>query len=141
MIQVLIASLKAVEHERPAGYLDAVLSAGTVVGEYVYLEDETYAALAKRYSGSIPPKGPGTILHRVFNSIGIMAVENCPCMKRMAQMDQWGWSECLNRVDEIVGWLGEEAGRRGLPFSTTIVRAALVTGLAAGAKVYGDETQ
>ena len=79
------------------------------------------------------------MLHRVFNSIGIYAVEDCPCMKRMATMDEWGWVKCQEpeRIEEIVGWLREEAGRRGLLFVETPVRAALVLGLAAGARVYG----
>lgn len=31
-------------------------------------------------------------------------------------MDAWGCDECEQRIDEIVGWLREEAGKRGLPF-------------------------
>lgn len=31
-------------------------------------------------------------------------------------MDEWGPDECEKRIDEIVGWLKEEATKRKLPF-------------------------
>jgi len=31
-------------------------------------------------------------------------------------MDQWGCDKCEERIDEIVGWLREEAAKRQLPF-------------------------
>jgi hypothetical protein len=35
-------------------------------------------------------------------------------------MDAWGCDECERRLDEIVGWLAEEAASRKLPFSSTV---------------------
>lgn len=31
-------------------------------------------------------------------------------------MDQWGCDKCEENIDEIVGWLREEATKRKLPF-------------------------
>ncbi len=59
----------------------------------------------------------GTQLKSLLAFMGIYAVPaNCSCNARVALMDAWGCDECERRIDEIVGWLREEAGKRGLPF-------------------------
>jgi hypothetical protein len=68
-----------------------------------------------------PAGGPGTELKGMLRRwLGIQATPTCPCNAHAVQMDLWGPDECERRLDEIVGWLEEEAKRRGLPF----VRAA-----------------
>jgi hypothetical protein len=37
-------------------------------------------------------------------------------------MDAWGSDECERRIDEIVGWLREEAARRRIPFVNALGR-------------------
>ena len=37
-------------------------------------------------------------------------------------MDQWGCDKCEERIDEIVGWLREEATKRRLPFIDAVGR-------------------
>jgi predicted Fe-S protein YdhL (DUF1289 family) len=40
-------------------------------------------------------------------------------------MNHWGCDECERRLDEIVGWLREEAQNRGLPFIEAGARMAV----------------
>jgi hypothetical protein len=63
--------------------------------------------------------GPGTELKKLLKRVGITASPTCSCNARARKMDEEearepGW--CEAHVDEIVGWLREEATKRGLPF-------------------------
>jgi len=63
--------------------------------------------------------GPGTEMKKLLATVGITASPACSCNARAAFMDareagEPGW--CAANVDEIVGWLREEATKRGLPF-------------------------
>lgn len=63
--------------------------------------------------------GPGTELKKVLAKIGITSTPTCSCNARARRMDEEearepGW--CEAHIDEIVGWLREEAEKRGLPF-------------------------
>jgi hypothetical protein len=144
MTLVLILAIHNVAPDRPAGYAEEVLAAGTPVttpdGEFIDIPDEAYDALAEKYSGKAAIKGPGSVLHRALEAIGIKALPSCPCLKRKAIMDQWGWDECQKpeRLDEITGWMEEEATIRGLLFFRPAARLALAAGLATGALVYGN---
>jgi hypothetical protein len=60
--------------------------------------------------------GPGTELKKLLKRVGITATPNCSCNARAAKMDQEGAEWCEAHLDEIVGWLREEATKRGLPF-------------------------
>jgi hypothetical protein len=73
-----------------------------------------------------PPGGPGTHLKALLRRIGITAKPNCPCNAHAAQMDRWGADECERRLDEIVGWLRDEAARRSLPFVELIARQVVL---------------
>lgn len=66
-----------------------------------------------------PTKGPGTELKKLLAKIGITATPTCSCNARARKMDEMeakepGW--CESHLDEIVGWLREEATKRKLPF-------------------------
>lgn len=66
-----------------------------------------------------PTHGPGTELKKLLKKIGITATPNCSCNARARRMDEEearepGW--CEANLDEIVGWLREEATNRGIPF-------------------------
>lgn len=65
-----------------------------------------------------PTHGPGTELKKLLAGwpLRITYTPDCPCRSHAAQMDAWGCDECERRIDEIVGWLREEAHKRGLPF-------------------------
>ena len=63
--------------------------------------------------------GPGTELKKLLSKIGITATPNCSCNARARRMDEEearhpGW--CEEHLEEIVGWLREEATKRKLPF-------------------------
>lgn len=66
-----------------------------------------------------PTSGPGVELKKLLKRIGIVATPNCACNARARRMDieearEPGW--CEAHLDEIVGWLREEAAKRSLPF-------------------------
>lgn len=63
--------------------------------------------------------GPGTELKKLLARMGIAATEGCGCNARALDMDfreraSPGW--CEEHIEEIVGWMREEASKRGLPF-------------------------
>ena len=118
MITFPIASLRQVAKRRPVGYLEDVLSHATVEGDSVSLTQEAYDALREKYKPA-PPSGPGTELKKLLKSVGIEAKPDCSCNKRAQLMDQNearepGW--CEAHIEEISGWLQEEAKKRGLPY-------------------------
>ena len=72
-----------------------------------------------------PTHGPGVELKKLLSIVGIVATPNCACNARARMMDENearkpGW--CLEHIDEIVGWLREEATKRGLPFIATLAK-------------------
>lgn len=63
--------------------------------------------------------GPGAELKRLLERIGIKPSSTCSCNARAQSMNdnearEPGW--CEAHMDEIVGWLREEAKSRKLPF-------------------------
>lgn len=66
--------------------------------------------------------GPGTELKALLKLIGITASPNCKCNARANIMDVWGCDVCETKIDEIVGWLKEEAQNRKLPFVETAAK-------------------
>ena len=74
------------------------------------------------------PGQPGTTLAAMLFAMGVRK-ESCDCHRHAEQMDEWGPDECGRRVPEIVGWLREEARKRGARFSergaTALVRIAV----------------
>ena len=117
---------------RPPGYVEDVLSHGTVEGDRVTLSDEAYAQLVAKYRGPSavvpksvkdrpppPPPGPGTELKALLKKVGITASPGCSCNKRAQVMDENeskepGW--CEANLETICDWLQEEATKRKLPF-------------------------
>jgi len=63
-----------------------------------------------------PTHGPGTELKELLKRVGITATPNCSCNARARTMDERGCDWCEANIAEIVGWLREEAAKRGLPF-------------------------
>ena len=66
-----------------------------------------------------PTHGPGTELKKLLKKVGITASPDCSCNARARLMDENeqrepGWVEA--NLDTVVGWLREEATKRGLPF-------------------------
>lgn len=77
----------------------------------------------------VGPVGPGTALKGMLATIGFVSDQNCHCEARARTMDQQGPDWCARNLNLIVGWLGEEAKRRHLPFipasARLLVRGAI----------------
>jgi hypothetical protein len=94
--------------------------------------DETHPAYPRfrkpRYAGP-KPSGPGTELKALLKTIGIVASPTCSCNKRAKVMDEKGCDWCEEHIDEIDGWLAEEAKKRKLPYISlagkTLIRLAI----------------
>jgi hypothetical protein len=75
------------------------------------------------------PLGPGTELKVLLKTIGITASPTCSCNKRAKVMDEKGCDWCEEHIDEIDGWLAEEAKKRKLPYISlagkTLIRLAI----------------
>jgi hypothetical protein len=55
-------------------------------------------------------RGPGDHLHdAILKWVGEGPTNNCQCNSRITQMNAWGPTGCREHLDEIVGWLVEEA--------------------------------
>lgn len=81
---------------------------------------------------TIPPVragGPGSELKKLLGWLGIKPTANCQCNARARDMDLRGPDWCESNQGEILAWLREEAGRRGLPFveiaAKSLVRLAI----------------
>jgi hypothetical protein len=125
MTRLAIAKVYAAAPHRKPGYLEAVMAAATPAGAtHIDLPSKEFARIRKKYSDQLLPEpkithGPGTELKKLLKRVGIVASPNCSCNARARKMDeeearQPGW--CVAHVDEIVGWLREEATKRKLPF-------------------------
>jgi hypothetical protein len=105
------------------------------VGRYVVKSNKThvfipradYEALRTFYGA--PTTGPGTELKALLKTIGITASPTCACNKRAKVMDEKGCDWCEEHIDEIDGWLAEEAKKRKLPYISlagkTLIRLAI----------------
>jgi len=131
MRRVRLSALHMIAPRRRPGYVEDALASGVIDGEFLLLEDAVYSALRARYRPG-PPSGPGTELKALLKTIGIVAKPNCSCNKRAAAMDenearQPGW--CEAHIEEIDGWLAEEAKKRKLPYLSlagrTLIRLAI----------------
>jgi hypothetical protein len=60
--------------------------------------------------------GPGSELMTILHRLGFRATAGCKCRQRAEMMDRQGCDWCEAHVPLIVGWLREEATKRGLPF-------------------------
>jgi hypothetical protein len=89
--------------------------------------------------------GPGAELKKLLGRIGIVATPSCSCNVRAKRMDieearAPGW--CEAHLDEIVGWLREEAGKRKLPFvdlaARLVVRRAIANARRLSANAAGN---
>lgn len=131
-----LAAINRAAKSRPSGYVEDVLSRGTVDGDLVTLTDEAYALLVAKYRGAsavvpksikerpLPPtSGPGTELKKLLSKIGITTKPGCQCNQRARVMDEKGADWCAENLSTIVGWLKEEHARQKIliPFSETAV--------------------
>jgi hypothetical protein len=79
-------------------------------------EASTNRHLGGANGGNSHSDGPGTELKKLLATVGITASPTCSCNARAAEMNARGVDWCKANIDTIVGWLREEAAKRGLPF-------------------------
>jgi len=65
------------------------------------------------------PFGPGTMLSKILESVGIKAAPNCGCKRKALTMNINGNEWCQQNIETIIDWLAEEAKKRNLPFIRT----------------------
>jgi len=107
-----LAALRRRAASRPAGYVESVLAvASEVNATHVILRREDYLSLRAKYAS-----GPGTEMKALLARIGIVASPTCSCNKRAKIMDEKGCDWCEEHIEEIDGWLAEEAKKRKLPY-------------------------
>jgi hypothetical protein len=66
--------------------------------------------------------GPGTELKKILSSVGIHAKPNCACNRKARIMDERGIEWCQKNINQIIGWLKEEAEKRKMPFVEAFAR-------------------
>jgi hypothetical protein len=59
----------------------------------------------------------GTEIKAILSWLGIKPTGDCPCESRAAYMDAMGCKWVKENVEEVVGWLEEEAAKRRIPFA------------------------
>ena len=123
MIVLSIEGIRANAANRPDGYVEDVLSQGIVREDgLIEFTQEAFDSLVVKYSpgttrsATTETRGPGTELKKLLSTVGITATPNCSCNARAADMDARGCDWCEENIDTVVGWLREEATKRGLPF-------------------------
>ena len=124
MIILALDGIRSQAESRPAGYYEDVVSRGVMREDgFIEFQEDVFSELVQKYSpdaarlhASGPASGPGTELKKLLASVGITATPNCSCNARALEMDRNGVEWCESNIDPIVGWLREEAEKRGLPF-------------------------
>jgi len=124
--RISLAKLHAAQ--RRPGYVAAVMAVAEPVSEtHVRVSEADFSRLRAEYS--LPEPRPGTELKALLKTIGIVAKPNCSCNKRAKVMDEKGCDWCAEHIDEIDGWLAEEAKKRKLPYISlagkTLIRLAI----------------
>jgi len=119
-VKFSLASLEETAKSRPPGYLEDVLSKGSVVSGQLVMDRREYDALMDKYR----PSGPGRELKKLLSWLGFKATPGCKCNKRARHMDQMGCDWCEQNVDQIVGWLRDEHDRQKsvIPFVALAVQ-------------------
>ena len=115
-MRVPLADIHARARERPAGYVEEVIAAGTVDGMYILIPTPTWSRLRAKYGGSVlavplppaPGVGAGTELKKLLAWLGIISVSGCRCNARAREMDDRGCDWCAAHIRIIVGWLRDE---------------------------------
>jgi hypothetical protein len=108
--------------EQIPGYEAEVMQCVTrSTATHVFIPRHDYDRLRAKYA----PTGPGTELKALLKTIGIVASPTCSCNKRAKVMDEKGCDWCEEHIDEIDGWLAEEAKKRKLPYLSLAGKALI----------------
>jgi hypothetical protein len=86
------------------------------------------------------PNGPGSILSGMLSSLGIKSAPTCSCKRRALEMNTRGPDWCEENIDQILGWLEEEATKRKLPFVKTIAKLMVQRAISKSRRLLAKET-
>lgn len=73
---------------------------------------------------------PGTELKKLLATLGLDSVLGCSCNDRARMMDAWGPEGCLDRKQEILGWLRESAKQTTTGAYLKAITKAVTSGMA-----------
>lgn len=136
VIRFSLADARAIAAARRPGYVEAIeAAAASRDGDTVLLSTQEYLRIKHQYAVSRP--GVGTELKGLLRRLGITPTANCACNFRAAIMDARGIDWCEENLDTIVGWLREEAEKRGLPFVDVAGRLIVRRAIAAARRRVG----
>jgi hypothetical protein len=85
------------------------------------------------------PHSPGTVLSTMIKSLGIHMSDSCSCKRHALAMNEQGNDWCEQNIDTIVGWLRDEAKRRGLPFVDMIGRIMVTRAIKKSRKLLANQ--
>lgn len=85
------------------------------------------------------PNHCGTILSKMIKSVGIQMTDSCSCKRHALEMNEKGNDWCEENIDTIVGWLRDEAKRRGLPFMDAIGKMLVYRAIKKSRKLLANE--
>lgn len=85
------------------------------------------------------PNGPGTQLSKMIKSLGIHMSDSCSCRRHAINMNQKGNDWCEQNIDTVVGWLRQEAKRRGLPFVDMVGKVMVKRAIKKSRKLLNNE--
>lgn len=69
------------------------------------------------------PNGPGSILTNMIKTLGIKSSSNCSCRRHAIEMNEKGPDWCEQNINQILGWLKEESGKRKLPYVEFVAKS------------------
>jgi hypothetical protein len=79
----------------------------------------------------------GSALKELLAKFWLKATGECGCDDRAREMDRQGCEWCESNIDTIVGWLREEATKRGLPFLDAAGRLLVQRAIASARRRHG----
>lgn len=85
------------------------------------------------------PNHPGTLLSKMIKSVGIQMTDSCSCKRHALEMNEKGNDWCEENIDTIVGWLRDEAKRRGLPFMDSLGKMLIYRAIKKSRKLLANE--
>jgi hypothetical protein len=85
------------------------------------------------------PNHCGTILSKMIKSVGIQMTDSCSCKRHALEMNEKGNDWCEENIDTIIGWLRDEAKRRGLPFMDAIGKMLVYRAIKKSRKLLANE--
>jgi hypothetical protein len=100
-------------------------------GRYTFVgcNDPTRATSPARHSRTSTAR-PGDLLALLILRVTGQQSGNCACEQRQQQLNAWGWWQCYRNRTTVIGWLCEEAAKRGHPISAdkalSLFKAALL---------------